>query len=651
MKASEWSLSELGRTQKIIIQLLCDALVVIAAFVVAMILRLEENAFQGGLEVWLALVIALLATLYALHIFRLYRTLIRFVTGKILIPVAKASLIGSLALLLASLVVDAGIPRSVPIMFGVMVFLGVAGLRFIARTLFRQPIQRYRRPVIIYGAGQAGLQLLNSLFHGKDYAPVALIDDAKTLQGLIISGLRVYPFERIAQLVEETGAQTVLLALPSISRVRRREIVTVLEDLKLEFKTIPPIADVINGNAKITQLRNVRAEDLLGRDPIEPIVDLLGKNITGKAVMVSGAGGSIGSELCRQIVSQNPARLILFEISEFALYTIEAELLALASLTKFDVEIIPVLGSVQDRRRVRAVIEAFSVQTIYHAAAYKHVPLVEDNVIEGIRNNVFGTFAIAAVAQQCGVERFILISTDKAVRPTNVMGASKRLAELICQALSMEKVETETETVFSMVRFGNVLGSSGSVIPKFRAQIEMGGPVTVTHQEITRYFMTIPEAAQLVIQAGAMSKGGDVFVLDMGEPIKIIDLAIEMIKLHGLVPSFDGQLDQPSQQDGVIPICVTGLRKGEKLYEELLIGNNPSPTIHPRIMTASERSLPLRDLHDVLVRLRQACEEYDLASIIRILVQLPLDYAPAVDTDPSDLCWYRQCDVQEASIR
>lgn len=647
MKAPPRSLSQLGRAQKVAIQLLWDALVIIAAFVAAMVLRLEENAFEGRFEAWLALGVALPATLFALHLVGLYKTLIRFVTGKILVPVAKASITGSLALFLAGLVLEAGIPRSVPIMFGVMVFLGVGGLRFIARTLFRQPIQRHRRPVIVYGAGEAGLQLLNSLFHGKDYAPVALIDDEPSLQGLMISGLRVYPFERIAQLVEDTGARTVLLALPGISRVRRREIVKSLEDLKLEIKTIPPIADVINGNAKITQLRNVRAEDLLGRDPIEPIANLLRKSIAGRAVMVSGAGGSIGSELCRQILSQMPVRLILFEISEFALYTIEAELAALASQEEFAVDIIPVLGSVQDRQRIEAVIKAFGVQTIYHAAAYKHVPLVEDNIIEGIRNNVFGTLAIASIAQKCGVERFILISTDKAVRPTNVMGASKRIAELICQALSAET----SRTVFSMVRFGNVLGSSGSVIPKFRAQIEMGGPITVTHQDITRYFMTIPEASQLVIQAGAMAKGGDVFVLDMGEPVKIMDVAIEMIKLHGLIPSFDGQADQPSQQDGVIPICVTGLRKGEKLYEELLIGNNPSPTIHPRIMTASERSLPLQDLRDVLARLGQACEEYDLVSIKRILTELPLDYAPAVDADPTDLCWDRKRDVQETVFK
>ncbi len=647
MKAPPRSLSQLGRAQKVAIQLCCDVIVIIAAFLAAMILRLEENAFHGRLEVWPALGIALIATLLALHFWGLYRTLIRFVTGKILSPVAKASIIGALALFIAGFALEADIPRSVPIMFGVMVFLGVGGLRFIARTLFRQPVHRHRRPVIIYGAGEAGLQLLNSLFHGKDYAPVALIDDDPRLHGLMISGLRVYPFERIAQLVEHTGARTVLLALPTISRAKRREIVTSLEDLKLAIKTIPPIADVINGNAKITQLRNVRAEDLLGRDPIEPIADLLGKNITGKVVMVSGAGGSIGSELCRQILSQKPARLILFEISEFALYTIEAELASVVAQAELEVEIIPVLGSVQSRQRIEAVIKAFGVQTIYHAAAYKHVPLVEDNIIEGIRNNVFGTLAIASLAQQCCVERFILISTDKAVRPTNVMGATKRIAELICQALSAEK----STTVFSMVRFGNVLGSSGSVIPKFRAQIEMGGPITVTHQDITRYFMTIPEASQLVIQAGAMANGGDVFVLDMGEPVKIMDVAVEMIKLHGLVPSFDEQPDQPLQQDGVIPICVTGLRKGEKLYEELLIGNNPSPTIHPRIMTASECCLPLQDLRDALARLGQACEEYDLLSIREILKQLPLEYAPAADTEPTDLSWDREGDVRAAPLK
>lgn len=647
MKTPKRQISQLGRPQKVAIQLVSDATLIIASFVAAMVLRLEEYAFEGMFKAAPTVLIALVSTLLALKFFGLYRTLIRFVTGELLIPVAHAALIGTLALYLSGYALEAGIPRSVPIMFGTMVFLGIGGLRFVARSLFRQPNQRHRRPVIIYGAGEAGLRLLHSLFHGKDYGPVALIDDEPSLHGLIISGLRVYSSEQIAQLVEDTGAQTILLAMPSISRDRRREIVAKLEALKLHIKTVPPIGEVINGAAKITRLQDVKAEDLLGRDPIEPIADLLGKNITDKAVMVSGAGGSIGSELCRQILSQKPAKLVLFEISEFALYTIDAELSALVAQTMIEVEIIPVIGSVQDTQRVEAVITAYGIQTIYHAAAYKHVPLVEDNIIEGVRNNVFGTLAIVSAAAKCRVEHFTLISTDKAVRPTNVMGATKRIAELICQAFSRE----DPKTVFSMVRFGNVLGSSGSVIPKFRAQIEMGGPITLTHKDITRYFMTIPEASQLVIQAGAMANGGDVFVLDMGKPVKIIDVAIEMIKLHGLAPSFDEHSGKPLQQDGVIPIWITGLRKGEKLFEELLIGNNPSPTIHPRIMTASERYVSLRDLRGILDRLGQACEQYDLRSIREILKELPLEYTPTGDAEPTDLYWDREGDLRVAPLK
>ena len=350
--------------------------------------------------------------------------------------------------------------------------------------------------------------------------------------------------------------------------------------------------------------------------------------------MVSGAGGSIGSELCRQILTQQPSALVLFEISEFALYTIEAELSTAAKRLNYATQILPILGSVQHPRRLEAAMKAFGVQTIFHAAAYKHVPLVEENVVEGVRNNVFGTLAIAQAAKKIGVESFILISTDKAVRPTNIMGATKRIGELICQA----EAQGATKTVFSMVRFGNVLGSSGSVIPRFREQIDRGGPVTVTHREINRYFMTIPEASQLVIQAGAMGRGGDVFVLDMGEPVKIMDLAISMVKLHGLIPYIVDHVDQVFPEKGDIPICVTGLRKGEKLYEELLIGNNPSPTQHPRIMTASEVSLPHAELKEVLDRLFDACERFDMPTILSILRELPVDYTPN-GIEVSDLLW------------
>tara|TARA_R110002124_G_C8957156_1_gene513756 strand:- start:596 stop:2503 length:1908 start_codon:yes stop_codon:yes gene_type:complete len=617
-------LSQLSRTTKVAVQLMADTALIVFAFIGAMLFRLESAAFLGNAAVWAALFTATAVALLAFHFLGVYRVLVRFVTGKILIVIAKAALSTAITLCVAGLVFEAGIPRSVPIIFGIFVFLSIGGLRFAARTYFRNPSQVIKRPVIIYGAGDSGMQLLNSLFHGREYAPVALVDDDPGLQNLSVGGLQVYAPDRIPQLLQVTGAQIVLLAIPTLGRVRRREIVNHLEDLKVEIKTIPGLSDIINGKAKISELRAVTAEDLLGRDPVTPDPELLGKNIVGRVVMVSGAGGSIGSELCRQILSQGPKALVLFDVSEFALYAIETELSATATRLKSSTRIVAILGSVQNSRVLEDAISAFGVQTIYHAAAYKHVPLLEDNVVEGVRNNVFGTLAITSVAKKLGVENFILISTDKAVRPTNIMGATKRIAELICQAHAQES----SGTVFSMVRFGNVLGSSGSVIPRFRDQIESGGPVTVTHKDITRYFMTIPEASQLVIQAGAMGKGGDVFVLDMGDPVKIMDVAMGMVKLHGLVPYIVDNPDQVLPEKGDIPICVTGLRKGEKLYEELLIGNNPSPTLHPRIMTASEVSLPMASLMAVLDRLRQACEDVDLPRILAILQELPLDYAP-----------------------
>ena len=634
-------LARLERRSKVALQLLLDASLVALSFIAAMLFRLESTAFLGRAEVWTAMFVAVIAAVCAFRWLGLYRALVRFITGKILIAVGKGALVAAGALYLSGLAFDANLPRSAPIIFACFVFLSVGGLRFIARTLLRNPDTLSKRPVIIYGAGEAGLQLLNALFHGRDYAPVALVDDDPSLHNLAVGGLNVFPSEQVPRLVRETGAQVILLAIPSMGRVRRREIVSALEDLYLEIKTIPGMSDIISGKAKISELRTVSAEDLLGRDPVAPDPELLGKNITGRVVMVSGAGGSIGSELCRQILTQNPSVLVLYEVSEYALYAIEAELSAMVTRLQNQTSVVPILGSVQHSRRLEAAIQAFKVQTIYHAAAYKHVPLVEENVVEGIRNNVFGTLAMTLAAQKLGVENFILISTDKAVRPTNVMGATKRIAELICQAYARDA----SPTVFSMVRFGNVLGSSGSVIPRFRAQIEAGGPVTVTHKDINRYFMTIPEAAQLVIQAGALGQGGDVFVLDMGEPVKIMDLAFSMVKLHGLTPYMVDHPDQIFPDQGDIPVCVTGLRKGEKLYEELLIGNNPAPTRHPRIMTASEVSLPRDALMAVLDRLLKACEAFDLPAIVAILHELPLDYAP-LSTEISDLLWGAEQDVE-----
>lgn len=627
-------LSTLSRRRKIALQLSMDAILIVSSFLGAMLFRLESTDFLIQKDVWAAVLTSVLFALVAFRFLGLYRALIRFLTGKILIIVGEGAVIAAIALYGAGLLFDAGIPRSVPFIFAVFIFLSVGGLRFIARTFFRTPNHANKRPVIIYGAGEAGLQLLNSLYHGYDYAPIALVDDDPNLRNLVVGGLRVYAPDRIPDLVQATGTRVVLLAMPGLSRAHRREIVNDLENLQLEIKTIPGMSEIISGKANISELRTVSAEDLLGRDPVAPDPEMLAKNVADRVVMVSGAGGSIGSELCRQILNQKPTKLVLYEVSEFALYTIESELSAAVARLKLPVEVVSVLGSVQHNRRLEAAIEAFGVQTIYHAAAYKHVPLVEENIVEGIRNNVFGTLAIASAAQKQGVENFILISTDKAVRPTNVMGATKRIAELICQA----HAQKATGTVFSMVRFGNVLGSSGSVIPRFRAQIESGGPVTVTHRDINRYFMTIPEASQLVIQAGAMGKGGDVFVLDMGEPVRILDLAMSMVKLHGLKPYLADHQDHFDPEKGDIPVCVTGLRKGEKLFEELLIGNNPSPTQHPRIMTASEVSLPMDQLMAVLDRLMRACETFDLPEIITILHELPVEYAP-MSNGISDLLW------------
>lgn len=634
MKNFSGLLSRLSRPAKVTIQVIADAVFMVLSFVGAMLCRLESVEFFSQPGLGLPLAIAVVAGLLAFWTLGLYRVLVRYVTGKILLAVGQGALATAIALWSASLALDVDVPRAVPVMFALFIFLMVGGLRFFARTIFRNPNQVHKGPVIIYGAGESGLQLLNSLFHGREYAPVALVDDDPRLQNMAVGGLRVYAPDQIPRLVKETGAQAVLLAMLGVNSSRRRDIVSKLEDLQVEVKTIPGMSDIISGKAKISELRAVPPEDLLGRDPVAPDPELLGKNITGRVVMVSGAGGSIGSELCRQILTQRPTVLVLFEVSEFALYRLEAELSATAKRLDYPSKVVAVLGSVQHRRLLATVIAGFGVETIYHAAAYKHVPLVEENVVEGIRNNVFGTLSITQAAKENGVKNFILVSTDKAVRPTNVMGASKRIAELICQAQSQDGVAT----VFSMVRFGNVLGSSGSVIPRFREQIEAGGAVTVTHKDINRFFMTIPEAAQLVIQAGALGQGGDVFVLDMGEPVKIIDLAFSMVKLHGLTPYMVEHPDQIFADRGDIPVCVTGLRKGEKLFEELLIGNNPAPTKHQRIMTASEVSLSFDELMVVLDRLLEACETFNLPAVFAVLHELPLDFSP-LSSDYSDLLW------------
>lgn len=616
----------LSRERKMAIQLVADGTVVILAFVVAMWMRLDGLAFVNDARSWAPVVPAAIALYLVLQIFGFYRAVIRFISIRAMRTVLAGALTSGFVLGLVASLFHAPIPRSVPLMFAILLLLGVGGSRYIFREAIHQSQSRRKERVVIYGAGTAGRQLAQTLLQSNDYLPIAFLDDSVAQQGNMVSGLRIYPPSRIDHLIRNNSISSVLLAIPSATKARRGEILKWLEQFPLHLRTIPGLHDIVEGRARIDDLNEISIEDLLGRDPVPPRADLLGANITDKCVMVTGAGGSIGSELCRQILQQGPRRLVLFELSELALYNIEQELDNIKTHDRLAVEIVPVIGSVQNRPLLDRALRRFGVQTVYHAAAYKHVPLVEQNVAEGVRNNVLGTRTMVEASVAHGVESFILVSTDKAVRPTNIMGASKRLAELICQALSMG---SHGNTTISMVRFGNVLGSSGSVISVFRRQIAAGEAITVTHPEITRFFMTIPEAAQLVIQAGAMARGGDVFVLDMGEPVRIAELAARMARLHGYKPVL--KLPNTPVASGEIGIVFTHLRPGEKLYEELLIGFDPKATTHPRILTATERHLSLAELSPLLDQLALACDRNDVEQIRRVLVDAQTAYQPQRD--------------------
>jgi FlaA1/EpsC-like NDP-sugar epimerase len=506
----------------------------------------------------------------------------------------------------------------------------VSGSRFLIRSLVNyRKIPRTQR-VVIYGAGSAGVELAHALSRGQQFSPVAFVDDSKSLQGSVVAGFEVFAPRAMPELIRDEGVTAVLLALPSSSRRRRQEILNELEPLGVRVQTVPDFSDIIAGSATVEDVRDVDASDLLGRDPVAPNEALLDACIRNKIVMVSGAGGSIGSELCRQIVRLGPVRLVLLEMSEVALYSVDKELRLLIEHLQINVEIIALLGNAHHRQRVQEIMSAYGIQTVYHAAAYKHVPIVEHNVVEGIHNNVFGTWHAAEAAIEAKVETFVLISTDKAVNPTNVMGTTKRLAEIVLQGLQ----QRGTSTKLCMVRFGNVLESSGSVVPLFREQIKRGGPVTVTHKDVIRYFMTIPEASQLVIQAGSMATGGDVFVLDMGKPVRIQDLAYRMIHLMGLSVRDEGN------PDGDIEISYTGLRPAEKLYEELLIGTNVTGTGHSMIMRATEHYLPWAVVAELLQELLDAVNRFDCARARELLMRAVVEYRPGQDIQ--DLVWVRR---------
>ena len=619
-----------SRAKKRLITLCIDSLFIMLAFWLALIVRLDSLEPLKQVDNWLLLALLTPVSLYTFINLGLYRAVLRYMNSQAIWAIVLGTVITTVILVLLAFFMGINIPRTMPFIFAWLCLLTVGGSRVLVRAVIGRMTTSKKESVIIYGAGSAGRQLATALGAGPEYFVSAFIDDDATKHGSIIQGIPVVCFKGIYELINKRKVSKVLLALPSATRARRKEILAQLEPLTIKVLSMPGMADVVEGKAKLAEITEVGVEDLLGRDPVAPKMDLMTANITKKVVMVTGAGGSIGSELCRQIVKQKPTKLILFEQSEFALYSIEKELNEYICNNALELELIPIMGSVQRINRLETVMKTFGVQTVYHAAAYKHVPLVEHNVVEGVRNNVFGTYYCAKAAVNAGVENFVLISTDKAVRPTNVMGATKRMAELVLQGLTQEQ-GIKHKTRFCMVRFGNVLGSSGSVVPLFRRQIKEGGPITLTHPDITRFFMTIPEAAQLVIQAGAMGKGGDVFVLDMGDPVKIKDLATKMVRLSGF------EVKSDTNPHGDIEIKCTGLRPGEKLYEELLIGDNVGETTHERIMTASEVMLPLAELNVFIEALDIACHNFDHESIRQLLLDAPTGFNP---TDGiCDLVW------------
>lgn len=615
-------LLKFSRLQKQAMLALTDVLGVLSALWLSFSLRFEMLYFPQGPILWLFALAPVLAIPVFIR-FGLYRAIIRFLGGQALWAVLMSVL--TYCVLFGMLIILSeidGVPDSVLVINFVLTLFLVGAPRFVAREwlgrshmLNQHSDQAQRKSVLIYGAGSAGMQLSAALAHSREMRPVGFIDDDESITGHQINGLRIYSIVDLDRVIDTLGVVEVLLAIPSASRQSRNEILSRLEPLPVHVRTLPGVSELAQGKVQVEDLREVDIEDLLGRDAVPPNPALLGATVTGKTVMVTGAGGSIGAELCRQIIRLEPVALVLFENSEYALYAIEQELLRSASR----VLIYPILGSVVDQPRVEQALRAYAVQTVFHAAAYKHVPMVEKNPAQGVINNIFGTWRAAEAAQKQGVEAFVLISTDKAVRPTNTMGTTKRFAEMILQSLHDRFPE---KTRFTMVRFGNVLGSSGSVVPLFREQIRQGGPVTVTDPRIIRYFMTIPEAAQLVIQAGAMGKGRDVFVLDMGEPVKILDLAKRMIHLSGMTEKTE---DNPH---GEIEIVFSGLRPGEKLYEELLIGDNVSSTEHARILSANEKMLPWEALHGFLDQLGAACQTGDSERVRQLLMTAVEEFKP-----------------------
>lgn len=605
------------------IMMMADAVMLPTALWIAIALR-YGNIYQDMTQFWWLFVTGAIVCVTTLHRLGFYRAVVRYIGPSAMVPVVQGVTVAALALMLGAYVgnVDS-FPRSAPVIFWFISILFVGGSRVLVRAYFYGWQNNYltREPVAIYGAGDSGAQLAVTLLAGSQYMPVAFIDDNRSLRKSVIHGVRVYDSAHIDRLIDEAAIKQIFLAIPSATVEQRSQILNKLASLPIQVKTVPSFSDLIHGAASVNDVREIEIGDLLGRDAVPAARDLLESSVKGKSVMVTGAGGTIGSELCQKIVELEPKRLVLYDNSEYALYRIDADLKKL----EHEVEMMVLLGSILNQEYLSKVMNNFEIDTVYHAAAFKHVPMVEANVIEGVRNNVVGTWNVVKAVSRNDVAEMVLVSSDKAVRPTNVMGATKRLGELIVQAYA----STATDTRYSMVRFGNVLRSSGSVVPLFEKQIRSGGPVTVTHKETTRYFMTASEAAELVIQAGAMAEeGGELFVLDMGDPVSIYDLAVKMIHLHGLA------LATEDGENG-ISIEFTGLRPGEKLHEELIIGQSVSGTKHPKIMRAEEDYISYEALQTMCEQIEEACARADYDLIKMLLEKNVSGYKMhASETDP-----------------
>jgi len=606
---------ELSHQKKLAIAITWDFLALLVASVFSFWIRLGIASWDISYIESAVILMNIAFALSLLALFGHYKQMVRYIGQKTIQKAILVLAVSALLLFVARMVFDVMIPNSVPIIYWAVASSLVIAPRFLIQASAQSQNYKMREKCLIFGAAEAGRSLVQTLKIGNELQPIAFIDDKKQYHNKQILGLPVGRREDIPYYVERFGVSKMLLAVHNTSPERRKELIIELEPYAIELLSIPNISDLLSGKSKIDELREIRIEELLGRDPVPPITRLLDINIRGKNVLVTGAGGSIGSELCRQIVKSGPSKLVLFELSEFNLYQIENEL----KQHYFDIPMVPVLSNIQDTEVLRSVMDEHKIQTIYHAAAYKHVPMVESNPLAGIRNNVFGTSNVALVAAEYDVVKFVLISTDKAVRPTNIMGATKRFAELYIQGLA----ELGAMTEFSIVRFGNVLGSSGSVVPLFTKQIKAGGPITVTHPDITRFFMTIPEAAELVIQAGAMGSKGEVFVLDMGPSVKIVDLAHKMAHLMG------HSLRTIDKPNGDIELKFSGLRPGEKLYEELLIDDADTTTEHPRIMGADETKLPFEEVILLFDELNRLLLEHDVEGSKALLRKAPLAYIPS----------------------